>query len=135
MDTNIYIAATKIGGLSHEIVQAVLNKESGFLVFISPEIFSELEERLKELEKEKWLTNQRASIVLDAVQGTARIVYPMEKINIVKEDPDDNKILECAVAAEANLIVTMDKDLLRLKIFRNIPIIHPNTFKYIMPRR
>ena len=44
---------------------------------------------------------------------------------IVKEDPDDNKIIECAVACGADFILTYDKHLLRLKEFRGIKIIMP----------
>ncbi len=52
-------------------------------------------------------------------------IIPIEKINITKEDPDDNKIIECAVTAKANYIITYDKHLLKIKKFRNILIIKP----------
>jgi putative PIN family toxin of toxin-antitoxin system len=46
----------------------------------------------------------------------------------VADDPDDNAILECALAAQAPLIVTGDKDLLRLSPFRGIRILTPAQF-------
>jgi uncharacterized protein len=42
------------------------------------------------------------------------LVSPAEATSVVKEDPDDDRILECAAAARSNFIVTEDKDLLRL---------------------
>jgi hypothetical protein len=39
---------------------------------------------------------------------------PTQTIDVIKEDPDDNRILECAVTAGSDVIVTYDKDLLRL---------------------
>ena len=42
-------------------------------------------------------------------------VTPSETAEAIREDPDDNRILECAVAARSDYIVTEDKDLLRLR--------------------
>ena len=50
------------------------------------------------------------------------IVTPIETIDAVPSDPDDNRILECAVAANSEVIVTGDLDLLRLGSFRGITI-------------
>ena len=50
----------------------------------------------------------------------ARTVRPAVQIDVVKEDPPDNRILECAVAAGSEFIVTGDKDLLRLARYYSI---------------
>ncbi|GAV22216.1 putative toxin-antitoxin system toxin component, PIN family [Carboxydothermus pertinax] len=55
-------------------------------------------------------------------------IYPLETINVIKEDPADNKVLECATAANADFIVTGDQHLLELKKFRNIKILPPKDF-------
>jgi predicted nucleic acid-binding protein len=44
-------------------------------------------------------------------------------VEAVKEDPADNRILECAQAGRSDYIVTGDKDLLRLRVFRDIAIV------------
>jgi putative PIN family toxin of toxin-antitoxin system len=44
-------------------------------------------------------------------------------LGIIKEDPDDDRILECAAAADSGFIVSEDKDLLRLKKFGNSRIL------------
>jgi predicted nucleic acid-binding protein len=41
----------------------------------------------------------------------------------VKEDPDDNRIMECAVEAGSDFLITHDKDLLRIGNFRDIQIV------------
>ncbi len=41
---------------------------------------------------------------------------------MIKEDPDDDRILECAIAAGSDYIVSEDKDLLRMREFRGTPI-------------
>jgi predicted nucleic acid-binding protein len=48
--------------------------------------------------------------------------------NVIKEDPADNHILACALAGRANLIVSQDLDLLRLKAYGTIGIISPIDF-------
>ena len=47
------------------------------------------------------------------------------KVRVVKEDPDDNKFLACAVGARANLVVSSDRALLDVKIFQGIPVMTP----------
>jgi len=58
----------------------------------------------------------------------AEIAIAREKINAVKNDPDDNRILECAVAAKVDYIVSGDSDLLSLGNFRKIKILSPGDF-------
>ena len=47
------------------------------------------------------------------------------RIDVERVPEDDNRILECAVAGKADLIVSGDRDLQRLKVYNNIPIIRP----------
>ena len=56
------------------------------------------------------------------------LIEPEEKINIVKDDPDDNKFIEAAVAGKADHIVTQDAHLLKIKEYRGIKIITPREF-------
>ena len=51
------------------------------------------------------------------------LVTPQKVIDAIKEDPDDNRILECAIEAGSEFIVTSDKDLLRLGEFGNVRIV------------
>ncbi len=48
-----------------------------------------------------------------ALMSIGNLVTPSAAIDVIKEDPDDNRILECAVAAKSDFIVSEDKDLLR----------------------
>jgi len=58
------------------------------------------------------------------------IVYisPTPKFSLIKDDPSDNKFIECAAAAQAQYIISGDKHLLNLKAFRNIAAISPSEF-------
>jgi predicted nucleic acid-binding protein len=47
---------------------------------------------------------------------------------VIKENPSDNRILECAVAAGSDYIVSGDKDLLRLGRYDSIRILNVADF-------
>ena len=65
----------------------------------------------------------------DALSESARLVFPTDRATGATADPDDEMILECALAAEADYIVTGDKKhLLPLREFRNIPLVSPSVF-------
>jgi len=51
--------------------------------------------------------------------------------HVIEADPDDNKFIECAVAAKAYYIISGDKHLTRLEEFNDIKIISPADFLYL----
>jgi predicted nucleic acid-binding protein len=53
---------------------------------------------------------------------------PTETLNVIKEDPDDDRILECAASAKSDLIVSEDKHLLRLGRFGSAGIVSVRDF-------
>ena len=53
---------------------------------------------------------------------------PAVELDVITEDPADNRILECAVAAGSDYIVTGDKDLLRLGSYDSIKILTVSDF-------
>jgi putative PIN family toxin of toxin-antitoxin system len=57
--------------------------------------------------------------------GLTTLIAPAEISPTVLNDPDDDHVLACAVAAKADLIVSGDSDLLDLKAYQGIPIETP----------
>jgi len=53
---------------------------------------------------------------------------PSFRLRAIAEDPTDNKIIECAVAGEADYIVSGDRHVLDLLRYRNIAVVTPNNF-------
>lgn len=49
-------------------------------------------------------------------------------IKIIKDDPDDDKFIECAVALKANAIITGDREVLAIKEYMGIKILTPRQF-------
>lgn len=65
--------------------------------------------------------NRHAEVLADYLEAI-ELVEPAELPRVVR-DPDDDHVLACALAAQADLIVTGDSDLLDLNGFQNIPIV------------
>lgn len=56
------------------------------------------------------------------------IVYPEFELNVIAEDPDDNKFLACAVEANAEVLISGDEHLLNLEKYQEITILVPTEF-------
>jgi putative PIN family toxin of toxin-antitoxin system len=65
---------------------------------------------------------------LKRVAKVAKIVNPTQALHVVKADPDDDRIIECAVAGNADFIVSGDHHLTKLKAFRGVGIVRPRDF-------
>jgi uncharacterized protein len=128
LDTNILISATFWRGESDTIIRKA---ESGKVeLILSREILQEYVEVLdyKEIKnkiRDKKLDMQRTA---EKIASISTIVSPKEKISIIKNDPSDNKILECAKAGHVKFIITNDKHLLTLNEFEGIKIVTPKEF-------
>lgn len=129
LDTNIYIAVALHGEFAEDIIELVTTN-SDITVIASEEILSELQQKLKE--KFDWL-KEDIDLFITKIRKISKTVKTMEKVNIITRDPDDNKILESALAGKADLIVTSDQDLIKLKQYKGIGIIHPRTFSWTFP--
>ena len=74
------------------------------------------------------LEKQEIEDIVDAIALFTHIVEPKEKVDVIKEDPDDDRVLECALACKAKYIVSQDKHLRKLGKFRGIEILSPEQF-------
>ena len=133
VDTNTLISATFWSGPSDKIISKVEIKEIELI--ISNDIIKEYNEVLDYEEIQDKIKDKKLEMkrTVGKIISMSTIVVPKEKVDIVKDDPDDNKILECAIAGNVDCIVSNDKHLLKLKKFRNIPILTPDEFveKYL----
>jgi putative PIN family toxin of toxin-antitoxin system len=73
-------------------------------------------------------TGIREKEILRVIAVNCRMVEPKVKLHIINEDAEDNKILECAFASAADIIVSGDKHLLKLEKFRKTRILTPREF-------
>ena len=124
LDTNVYLSAFLFQ--DGTIADVWRFAEAGrYTVVISPFIVREFIEKLREKFK---LSEAEREKIKRRVLRRAEIVQPKTVPNVITEDPDDDHILACAVAGEANIIVSGNKHLLRLKEYKDIPIVRPMDF-------
>jgi putative PIN family toxin of toxin-antitoxin system len=65
--------------------------------------------------------------IADLIALRGELVTPAERIRVCR-DPDDDHVLEAAIAGNAEFIVTGDADLLELEVFRKIKIVRAGEF-------
>jgi putative PIN family toxin of toxin-antitoxin system len=123
LDTNVLVSGLLFGGPPRVLLQCAL--EGSVELATSSDLTAELERVLKAKFPERL---QAIRDTLDALSRLTVPVVPGEVIEVISEDPSDNRVLECAVSAQADAIVSGDKHLLHLKVFRGMPILAPQAF-------
>jgi putative PIN family toxin of toxin-antitoxin system len=122
-DTNIYISALIFGGLPGVFLDVGLR--GGFHLVLSRPLLDELDEKLRE----KFMVGEEdAAGVRARLEKAALVVEPDVVLNVVTDDPDDNRVLECAMTGRADVIVSGDRHLLRLRLHNGIPIMTARQF-------
>ena len=116
-DTNVLVSALQFGGKPKQLLDLAVDGHIDLAISeaIVEETLRVLSDKFRRTPEEVRETDQQLRIV-------GRVVTPIEPINAIDEDPSDDRILECAVAATAEVIVSGDKHLLNLGSFRGIPI-------------
>ena len=118
-DTNTLISAATAKGKEFELLKFAY--EGKIELVLSPSILKEFREVIS---RAKFgFSEQQVSNVFKQIINITTIVTPSIKLDVVKEDPSDNKILECAETGKVDYIVSGDNHLLKLKKYGNIKII------------
>ena len=116
-DSNIWVSGLNWYGKPHELLN--LARDGKIELAISDAILDEFSRILHH--KLEWSDDRLNSMRAEVATFTKR-VSSTETLDVVKADPDDNRILECAVAAGSDVIVTGDAHLLQLGAYRGIKI-------------
>lgn len=122
-DTNIFVSALAIpGGQSQRAVERVI--EGKISLCISKEI---VHETLEVLARKFARSPEELSRTAVFLTDLAELVTPNLKLAVVSDEPD-NRILECAVAGHADVIVTGDRAMLELNVYEGIRILSLRRF-------
>lgn len=123
LDTNIFISAILYGGNPRKVVNLAVTEL--IEVYISLEL---LEELGRVLRGKFTLGSFEIDTIISEIKDFAEIATPQVRLQVIKEDPSDDKVLECAAEAKARFIISGDKHLLNLGNFRGIKIVNPAEF-------
>lgn len=124
LDTNVFISGVFFSGPPYQILKAW--RDGKLQLIVSSEILEEYE-RVGVL-----LANQFPGVnlnpILELLTITTGLFSPAPLTEKVCDDADDDKFIACALAGKANLIVSGDKHLLKVKNYRGIEIVSPRLF-------
>ena len=128
-DTNVVASASFWRGKPFDCLTAWAQGRCEAIV--SPAMLAEYHETIEELRLR--YANRKPVEWADALAESALLVFPTDRATGATPDPDDEMILECALAGEADYIVTGDKKHLQaLKEFQEIQIMSPAEFLRIL---
>jgi len=127
-DTNVFISAVIVPGGQAERA-LLLAWARHFILFTSVPILTETAQKLR---SKFGQTDKDIRQALKFISRTAEILKPTVRLRVLKDIPD-NRILECAFQARADLIVTGDRHLLKLREFEGISIIRLTDFLRMFP--
>lgn len=126
-DSNVYISALLFKGIPGKILE--MAQKDKIILIVSDEIITETVRILEE--KFRWPVHNIDKFKR-RLSDISENIRPKIKLDIIKERESDNRILECAVSGDANLIISGDKHLLKLKKYKNIPIVRPRYLTYLV---
>jgi predicted nucleic acid-binding protein len=117
-DSNAYIAEALLGGAAEQMISATI--AARWRIFLHPQVLGEIERILVD----KFGFSPRfARLTRDRARRRSALVNPPASRHSVPADPADNAILQAAIAAGVDLLVTNDKHLLALNPYEGIRVI------------
>ena len=117
-DTNIFISAFVIpGSLAEKAILKIIEEEDCLLISVHI-----IDEVLSVLSSKFGRDREELSHVAVTLSELAEMVKPARRIKLLKDEAD-NRILECAIYGEADLLVTGNKEILQLGEYKGVKII------------
>lgn len=125
LDTNVFISGIFWeGNFCSQIIDKWRTGE--FELISSPETIQELIETLKcfKIKLDEELIESWRNIIIE----NSVIVEISKSLELIKEDPEDNKFISTAMSGKADFIISQDKHLLKVRAYQAIKIIEPKEF-------
>ncbi|MBL8182780.1 MAG: putative toxin-antitoxin system toxin component, PIN family [Blastocatellia bacterium] len=122
-DTNVVVSGLFWRGNPRRVPDAA--RDGIIELYTTATLLKELEDVLKREKFEKRLSAATVTIreLVDGYASLTTVVDVLSVPTVVLRDPDDDEVIACAVAAECELIVSGDDDLLSLKQHKEIRIL------------
>ena len=126
-DTNVLLSATLWdGSVAQKLLYDLIRQN--VKIYSSLQILNEYQKVLK---RDFDFSDKDVAEIIEKVLAFVTLVKPSMKISVVKDDPDDNAIIECALESKSKYIITYDPHLLKLKEHKSIQIIKPEIARAI----
>ncbi len=123
VDTNQFLSGFIYHGMLKTVFDLILDNK--LTLYVSPALKAEVLEKLQYFEVDQQAQNE----VMHFMEIRGIVIEPSVKVTVCR-DPEDNFVLELAEEAQADYLITRDKDLLDLpkQAWKNTKIIKPEDF-------
>lgn len=129
LDSNIWVSGLVYSGPPRAIVSLALGRK--FHVVTSPFILNEVE---RVLSGKLQVPSRQAKRIARRIHQIADVYDLRGSVDLIKEDPTDNYVLETAWIGRAKYLVSGDRHILPLKTFKNVKIVNAASFHEIIAR-
>lgn len=136
LDTNVVISALlSAAGAPARVLE--LWRHQDLEVVVSEPLLAEYQRALlyERVASRHRMASSAVAEVIEGFRQFAILVTPEETVSAIQEDPQDNLVLECALAGGAEYVVTGDSHLLKLEAFRDIQILSSNAFLAVLQQQ
>lgn len=124
LDTNVIVSAFLVSdGLPAAILDLALQRK--VRTALSPPILSEMERVLRRPKFD--FEPRKIGSFLALFKSRAKLVSPRLTLEVCREDPSDNRFLECAEAAKAEFLISGNKSHFPLR-YKNTAVVSPREF-------
>jgi len=124
IDTNVFVSGLTFKGKPREVLDLIWRGD--IEACISFFILKELEEILK---KDFSWDRDQIKYTVEKIKAKTILVQPKNRVSVIKENDDDNRILECAIEGRVQYLISGDrKHLLPLKEYQGAKILSPAEF-------
>lgn len=122
LDTNVVISGIIAEGHSAEVLESCINSDD-IIPVASPDILAEYRQKCNQMDA---ISIKARYSTIQNLKKNGELVHPEEEVQIVDDDPDDDKLFEAAVEADADYVVSGDKEhVLPVELFRQAKVITP----------
>jgi uncharacterized protein len=129
LDTNVLLVSVSERSKYHLIFKSFIQNK--FHLCVSTEILSEYEEVISKVGNQILANN-----LLKSIENSSNTTWVNKYYNfdLIKVDPDDNKFVDCAIASNADFIITNDShfDILKSIPFPKVEVLNIDEFHKIL---
>jgi putative PIN family toxin of toxin-antitoxin system len=124
LDTNAVVSGLLWKGPPH-VLLAKARDHRDISLYASPILLAELADILtrKKLASAVAASTRSAEALMRLYLNVVRITEPATIASVIRADPEDDHVLACALAVQADLIVSGDQHLLNLQTYQRIPVV------------
>ncbi len=127
IDTNVLISSF-FGGNPKKVID--LWRRGRAILCLTQEVLEEYLRVMARLPIEPETKSKLVAILQE--NRNIELVIPSKHYAVIREDPEDDKFIDCAVEAQADYIISGDEHLLRVRAHQGTPICSPKEFLEII---